>query len=364
MKILFLTTHLNAGGITSYLMLLARGLITRGHEVSVASSGGDTQSYFIDMGVTLITVDIKTKSELSPKLLKAFAVLSSLIKQEKFDVIHGQTRVTQALAYWLARQTKVPVVSTCHGFFKPRLHRKLFPCWGDAVISISEVVSAHLSDDLGVAKDKIHLVKSGVDLKAFPVVDASVRTANRRQYEFSDDVLLVGVIARLSDVKGQDILIRAMPYVIKQIPHVKCCLFGQGKEEALLKELVLTLDLNACVLFSDTINRVYECLSLLDVFVMPSRQEGLGLSVMEAQAAGIPVVASNVGGLPSLIDDEKTGLLVESQNPRALADAIVRLLKEPSLANKCRTAARHFVETNCSSDIMVDETFGVYESIA
>ena len=363
MKILFLTTHLNAGGITSYLRLLSRGLLARGHQVSIASSGGDAESLFADLGVKLMTIDIKTKSEISPKLIKAYCQLSKMIEQENFDVAHAQTRVTQALAYWLKKKTNVPVVTTCHGFFKPRTHRKLFPCWGDTVIAISDSVVGHLKNDLGVNEKQIALVKSGIELDAFPLIDKNVRRENRLKNNFNEESPLIGMIARLSDVKGQDILIRAMAHVVKKMPEVRCCLFGKGKEEAFLKELVLTLDLERHVIFSDAVNRVYDCLSMLDVFAVPSRQEGLGISVMEAQAAGVPVVASRVGGIPSLIEDGKTGLLVEPQKPRALADVIIRFLKDDSLAGQCRKAARTFIETSCSSEEMVDKTLGVYGSV-
>ncbi|MFC1510066.1 glycosyltransferase family 4 protein [Candidatus Omnitrophota bacterium] len=363
MKILLLTTHLNAGGITSYLKLLARGFIARGLDVSIASSGGDSEALFSALGVKLITIDIKTKSELSIKVFKAYRQLSKIIAEENFDVIHGQTRVTQALAYWLKKKTKVPVIATCHGFFNPRWHRKLFPHWGDRVIAISDSVVGHLTHDLAVDPEAIALVKSGIELDAFPFVDQTIRQEHRLKQGLNPDAPVIGIVARLSDVKGQDILIRAMAHIVKELPSVQCCLFGQGKLEPMLRELVLTLDLSQNIIFSNVVNRVYECLSVLDVFVMPSRQEGLGISVMEAQAAGVPVVASNVGGLPSLIENEKTGLLVVPEKPKELAAAIIKFLKNKELAQACRANARTFVEENCSSEIMVDQTLEVYNGL-
>ena len=101
-------------------------------------------------------------------------------------------------------------------------------------------------------------------------------------------------------------------------------------------------------------------LALFDVFVMPSRQEGLGLSIMEAQAAGVPVVASRVGGIPTLIEDGKTGLLVEPENKDALSEAIIRLLNDKPLRESIGIAGRVFIENNYSLDKMTEETLTVY----
>ena len=137
MKILFLTTHVNTGGITSYILTLGEALVKAGHQVWVVSSGGDGESRLTDAGIRLVTMNIRTKSEAHPKLLFSLPALKKLIRQEGIDIIHAQTRVTQVLGAWGRRLTGVKMVTTAHGFFKPRWFRKTFPCWGDAVIAIS-----------------------------------------------------------------------------------------------------------------------------------------------------------------------------------------------------------------------------------
>ena len=139
---------------------------------------------------------------------------------------------------------------------------------------------------------------------------------------------LIGIIARLSDVKGIDVLIKAMPDVLKEIPSANLIIAGQGPEEIYLKELTQDLSLTASVHFKNTINQTQDLLPAFDVFVMPSLMEGLGLSVMEAQACGIPVVASRVGGLVDLIEDGKSGYLVAVNDPEALANRIIEVLQE------------------------------------
>ncbi len=359
MKVLFLTTHINAGGITSYLLTLAKGMVARGIHVHVASSGGDMESEFIGAGVKLVALDIRTKSELDHRIYRALVPLYAYVHNEQIDIIHAQTRVTQVMGAILGKLTHRPYVSTCHGFFKTRLSRRWLPCWGRKVIAISPAVEGHLKSDFHVPPDKIVLIPSGIDVSSFEGVNAQTRADIRKRYGFYDEPLL-GIVARLSDVKGQDVLVSAMKTVIKAVPQAKLLLVGEGKMEGVLREMVAALAIEKHVFFYPIVNKTAEILAMLDVFVMPSRQEGLGLSIMEAQAMGLAVVASNVGGIPTLIEDGKTGVLVQPQDPKALAEAIVYLLKDNDARRRMGATAREFIRYNHSSDKMVDKTLHLY----
>ena len=130
MNILFLTTHVNTGGITSYILTLGETLVKSGHKVWVASSGGDNVSRIEAAGMRHLQINVRTKSELHPKLLLSMPPLLDLIRDEKINIIHAQTRVTQVLGEVLSRLSGIKLVTTCHGFFRPRWFRKTFPCWG------------------------------------------------------------------------------------------------------------------------------------------------------------------------------------------------------------------------------------------
>ena len=362
MNILFLSTHLNTGGITSYLLTLAKGLRRRGHRIFLATSGGNTQEEFKKIGADLIPLNIHTKSELDPRIYLAMGPLKNLVQENRIDVIHAQTRITQVMGELLHKITKRPYISTCHGFFKKRLSRRIFPCWGNRVIAISEAVSEHLHKDFGILEEKIVLIPNGIDLEEFPLIKDEQKQFNRQKFHLGDNPI-IGIIARLSDVKGQDILIWAMKKVLEKIPQAQLLLIGEGKEETALRAHVKDLKLENHVHFYPIVNKTAESLSLLDVFVMPSRQEGLGLSVMEAQASGLAVVASRVGGLPSLIEHEKTGLLVSPEDIEGLADAIIRVIQDKQLAYNLGSAARAFIQKKYSADRMVGKTLEVYETL-
>jgi len=117
------------------------------------------------------------------------------------------------------------------------------------------------------------------------------------------------------------------------------------------------------VIFAPIINKTPTILPVFDVCVVPSRQEGLGLSVMEAQSSGIAVVASNVGGIPTLIQDGKTGLLVEPENKEKLAEAVIKLLINKKRAKQMGLEARSFIQANFSVDKMIDKTLTVYQHL-
>ena len=176
-----------------------------------------------------------------------------------------------------------------------------------------------------------------------------------------NEIKLIGIIARLSDVKGISVLIKAMANVLIEIPSANLMIVGQGPEESALKKLTQDLSLTAHVRFENTINQTQELLPVFDVFVMPSLMEGLGLSVMEAQACGIPVVASRVGGLVDLIEDGKSGFLVESNDPTALAKRIIELLHNPLEAKMMANQARLNIEQRFSVDLMLNKTLEAYE---
>jgi len=360
MKILFLTTHLNMGGITRYLLTLTKGLHNKGHEIFVVSSGGEMESAFMDLDARVLTLNIRTKSELSFKIYATLLPLIRYIRQNQIDIIHAHTRITQVMATILNWFTAVKYVSTCHGYFKPRWFRRRFPCWGSAVVAISGPVAVHLKDDLNVPESKIRMIENGIDIEEFEQIDENFKKKSRGQLGLNKEPV-VGMLARLSDVKGQDILIQAMPKIMMDVPHVRLLLFGDGQQKEILLKMVNDLRLQEHVRFYSLIDQRRICFSAIDVFVVPSRQEGLGLSVMEAQACGLPVVASRVGGIVSLIEDGRTGLLVDPENIDQLAGAIICLLKDPSLRQTIGEAAREHARKHYMFEQMVRRTLELYQ---
>lgn len=358
MNILFITNHLNVGGISSYLLTLGSGLKQKGHQVYLASSGGELEDKFIQAGVILFKAPLKTKNEISPKIFFSFWKLKKIVREFNIDLIHSHSRTTQVLAHFLSRSLVKPHIFTCHGFFKPKIPRRIFGCWGQKVIAISQQVKEHLITDFKLEENKICVIHNGIDTKNFG--DFSARENTRRKLADQAD-FLVGMIARLSDVKGHRYLIQAMPEVIKSFPGVKLLIIGQGRMKEILTRQVNDLGLKENVLFIPEVKNTKDLLSAMDIFVMPSLQEGLGLALMEAMAQGIAVVGSAVGGIKTLIQDKLNGLLVAPADSAALARAIITLLNDPALRRALGARAREFIVANFSKEEMVDKTEIVYQ---
>ncbi|MFA5350087.1 MAG: glycosyltransferase family 4 protein [Candidatus Omnitrophota bacterium] len=358
MNILFIANHLNVGGISSYLFTLASGLKENGHSVYLASGGGGLLGKFTAAGIKNIRVPLCTKKEVSPKIIISFLRLRKEIKRLNIDLIHSNSRTTQVLGSLLSRYCRKPHIFTCHGFFKPKLSRLFFPCWDNAIIAISQQVKEHLILDFNLDENKIKVINNGIDLQSFG--DFSGRQSFRESLGI-EDAPLVGIVARLSDVKGHIYLFKAMQVIIKNFPSVKLVVVGEGKMKDALAEEADDLAIKNSVLFLPQAEGTKNVLAALDIFVMPSLQEGLGLALMEAMAQGLAVVGSAVGGIKTLIKDEQNGLLVEPADPASLAGAIMRLLTDKQMRDNLATSARKFIMDNFSKEKMVDATEKVYK---
>ena len=361
MNILFITNHLNVGGITSYVLSLCRGLKRLGHNVYVASSGGDCLTRFTEEGIIFIPIPIRTKSEANIfKIGLSFSRLLKDIREKQIQIVHTNSRVTQVLGYLLELKASSAHVTTWHGFFRPRWFRRVFPCWADRTIAISEQVKAHLLNEFKAKEECIRLIHNGIDLERIKLKEPLSRSEVKLKLGLKDGPV-VGIIARLSDVKGHVYLIRAMKEVLKAYPDAQLLLVGQGRMEPELVRLSKELKINDKVIFIPKARDIAELLYIMDVFVMPSLKEGLGLGLMEAMAGSKAVIGSAVGGIKSLIQDKENGLLVQPEDVAGLAEAIQELLKDPARSAIMGNKARLFINQNFSLEKMLQQTEEVYQ---
>lgn len=364
MNILYLVNHLNIGGITSYLFSLCKALKAKNHNIFVASGSGELLFKFKDAGFEHISVPMRTKSELSPKILVSFFKLKRVVRRHRIQIIHSHSRTTQVLGCLLSSVTGVPHVTTAHGFFRRRLSRLVFPCWGRNIIAISDSVKQHLISDFGRKEECIAVIYNGVDTDRFCRKNKLPVSGLREELRIAETDLVVGIIARLSDVKGHCYLLEAMKDVLAQIPQAKLLIVGEGRMYGQLLELTKRLEIENNVVFMRQVCDTADVLSIMDVFVMPSLQEGLGLALMEAMAAGVPTVGSAVGGIKNLIQEGFNGLLVPPADPGALSKAILRLLREPDKAKLLAQKAQVFISEKFSLDKMASETEQFYKKCA
>jgi len=359
MNILLVTNHLNVGGITSYCLTLATGLKKRGHNVYLASSGGELADKFREEGIIFVPIPIRTKSEISPKIIFSLIKLIPFIRKEKISVIHANSRTTQVLSLYLSRLCRIPYVSTCHGFFQKRAGRLIFPCWGEMTVAISDSVKEHLVNDFRLNPQRVRVIYNGIDTERFKKRNSVAPERLRKELNLKEGPV-IGIIARLSDVKGHIYLLEAMKEVIEGERRAQLIIAGEGKMKLQLLALCRTLGIENNVYFMPSAKDTIDVLSLLDVFVMPSLKEGLGLALMEAMAFGLAVVGSRVGGIENLISHAENGLLVPAADPKALGRAILELLLDKEKRLRFGSAASLFISKNFSAEKMSQQTERLY----
>lgn len=362
-RVLLLTTHLNAGGIATYTVELAKALHDRGHQVFVSSSGGEWVPQMERMEIRHLRLPIDVKSELHPKVLASAMALARFTKLHQIELLHAQTRVAQVAAFSCAKLWRVPFISTCHGFFRPSPGRRMFPCWGDRVIAISDAVKEHLLRVFNVDEERIRLIYNGVDPERFtPLFDGHRQRHARVSFGLTGRPV-IGTVARLVPSKGHRYLILAMAELRRRWPQAQLVIVGEGPLGGALRALASELALDASVQFLSSRLDTREILAALDLFVLPSVQEGLGLAILEAMACGLPVVAFDVGGVSSVVRHGENGLLVPAMDVKRLTQAMIEVLEDPAKAALMGTAGRRLVEERFSLHQMIDQVEALYREI-
>jgi len=288
--------------------------------------------------------------------------LRRLIRSERPDLLHLHSRRGADLLGGIAgRLEGVPVVlsrrvDNPEARWLVSLKYRLY----DRVITISEGIRRVLLRE-GVAPDKLVCVRSAVGPEGYR--SRCEREAFRREFELPDDTILLGVVAQLIPRKGHRFLLQALPGLLAVFPGLRTIFFGQGPIEARLRQQAGELGLDGRVIFAGFRSDLPRLLPCLDLLVHPALMEGLGIALLQAAGAGLPIVASNAGGMPEAVRDGLNGLLVPPGDVPALTAAIRRLLADPGQMRQMGRAGRELVEGEFSIDRMVEGNLRVYREL-
>jgi glycosyltransferase involved in cell wall biosynthesis len=338
MHILYLANHFNTGGITSYLINLARGMKKLGEDIVIASRGGDKLKTLTKYNIEHIKIPLKTKSEVSPKVLFSYLILRNYVKKNKIDIIHANTRITQVLAYFLSKKFNIPFVTTVHGGYIPKWNRKIFPVWGEKIIAISEFVKKWLIEKFKLREEKISVIYNGIDINYFSQeINAH---SLRDKYRIKKNTIVIGNIARFSFIKGHFYLISAFKKLLLKYRNIMLLLVGEGKEKNNILKFLYKEGIKGNYILIENLDDVRDALNLIDIFVMPSLQEGLGLSILEAMASNKAIIATNTGGIPELISNGKNGILVPVKDANSLISTIGNLIEDEKKRKEISSQAK------------------------
>jgi glycosyltransferase involved in cell wall biosynthesis len=348
------------GGGEVHVLDLSRALVSGGHEVTVACKPGTPMEHQARAaGLPVLTVALWRAIDLrSAARLRRFCV------EKRVDVLHGHLSED----WWLGRIATARLPGT-----RLVVTRHISRRWGSnpqkrwllrgvhRVIAVSSAVAAVLARD--VPASLVAVIPNGVDVDRFA---SAPRGVLRAELGIGPADPVVGMVARLAAAKGQDLLLRAAPAVLARHPAARFVLVGgdqrSGEMGPRLAALARELGIAGRVHLLGDRPDVAPLVRDFTVAVLPSRQEGLGLALIEAMAAGIPAVATPVGGLPELVVDVESGLLVAPESPAALAAAVTGLLEDPARAERLARAGQERVRRHFSLESMVAGTLAAYGS--
>lgn len=354
------------GGAQKLLLEQARWFHAHGHDV--------TAVFFYDKQglqhrwqqglefplLTLASVGPRANLLQQPWALAAGLLrLWRLIHKEKFDVIESFTYDSNILALPIAWLTGVPArIATHHGIIEgfPRWIEKIHTWLMNAgVASILVSVSGKTLEQAiraGVKPAHNTVIPNGIP----PVTIGSMdRSTVRRRIGVENGGALLLSVGRLVFQKGHEYLVQAMPKVLEQFPGSTAVICGEGALRQDLEKLISRLDLNGCVRLLGNQNDIGQFLAGADVFVLPSRWEGLPVALLEAMGAGLPVVATRVEGVDEVVENERQGILVPPEDPQALASALLQLIGNADLRRQMGEAGRQRVAGLYTLDIMCEQ---------
>lgn len=375
-KVLFVITKSNFGGAQKYVYDLATNLPKEQFETAVALGGSGTlikklhEQCIRVLPIFSLTRDINAFSDLF-----AFFEIWSIIRLEKPDVVHLNSAKASGLGALAARLAGVPrIIFTAHGWafneerpFLQRIVIKFFS-WitvflANKTVAVSGAVHKDTRNWLFI-QNKIITIHNGVEHTEFlSREEARSLLFARTETQILKDSLIIGTIAELHKNKGLLYAIEAIATLAKNNPSLFYFILGAGEEQKKLTGLIKQHGLQERFFLLGFVENAANYLKAFDAFVLPSIKEGLPYVLLEAGLAGLPVIASRVGGIPEIIEDGKTGLLVPPQNADALCEAMLRLSDSPSMRGSFGTALKERVIGDFSLKTMISQTAVLYKKI-
>lgn len=397
MKILILITKSNWGGAQKYVYDLATSLPKDKYQVKVAAGGagatggesGPLVERLKEAGIEVISVNPLSNKVDVRKDASTFGQLWKIIRRERPDVLHVNSSKAGGMGAFIGRLLGVrKIVFTAHGwaFNEERpWHEKIIIRllhWTTIILCHTTIaVSQNLKDafkNWPLVGGKIIVIRNGIAGKAgygkdgarqalagmFPQLKAALaQAATAHSVSARKNVFWVGTIAELHPVKNLDKALEAMAEIKNdsmRTGHFIYTIMGEGRERAHLEGMIASLDLSDRVFLLGHVTDAFQYIKAFDTFLLPSRSEALGYVLLEAGMQTVPVVATTVGGIPEIVEDMKSGVLVQPNKPSEIASAIEFYADHPGTAREYAKALNEKIKRDFSLENMITETEGVY----
>ena len=355
-NILLLVPRMNIGGAESYVALVARSLKSLGYNVFIASAGGALAVELQKEGIKHFFLPIRLSKFISGLLLKR------IVEKYNIDLIHANSEAAGIVAVKTRNKYKldIPIVYTAHGVLPAKVKDIINQV--DKIIAVSNF-SRETAIKEGFSADKIEVVYNGVDIDKFKPHEEK-RNLLRKKYNIPQDAFTMIIVSRVKNLrnKGHQHLLNVLSeYEVSKYWHL--VVIGKGKGLGSLKQKVKEHNLQDRVHLLGHKTDVENYEDMADVVVLPSYFETFGLVLAEGMAMEKPAVAFKVGGVPEVIEDNKTGFVVDYDNDDELVEKLAILAKNPDLCKQMGIQARKKVAKDFANEIMIKKLEEIYKSL-
>lgn len=351
------------GGAENILVQIANGLRDEYEPAGVVLEKGWTSTELERLKIPVVHLPLARSFDLSWALR-----LRDYIRKNNIRLIHAHEFTSNAYSLVAARLAGIPVICTVHGknYYPERYYRRVAyrqaARFADAFIAVSGDLRDFLVSRVGIPRSRITVIHNGIDTAIFNR-DNFDRRRLREALQIPDDAYVVIVVAALFEMKGHRDLIAALG-MLKDAARKLCVLFvGDGPYKSRLQELAAAIDNGVSIRFLGFRNDIAELLAVSDLSVLPSYSEGLPVSVLEAMSSGMPVIATDVGGLREVIRDGENALLVPPAQPTVLAEKIGLCMRDRPLVERLARRARADVIDAFAIESMLDSYRKLYRKL-
>jgi glycosyltransferase involved in cell wall biosynthesis len=361
-----LVESLEVGGTETQAVQTALRQAAAGHQVSVGClrSEGPLIKVVEEAGIP-VTEFCKGRKLLSLKGIRQLLRLTLFLRQNRVEVLHCHDLMSNLLGVPAARVAGTAKIISSRRYFelewwsgwlRTRIAGLIYKLSHHVIVNSTFIRDLLVHRD-HVRSDKIDVLYNGIDIKRFSIVKNKISSLAF----LSQTSTIIAVVANMySPVKGHTTLIKAAVEVCRELPDVLFALIGDGKERPSLERQAIASGLGRNFLFLGSRQDVPELLACCDISVLPSDSEGFPNAILEAMAAHLPVIATRVGGVPEVVDDEVTGLLVPPADPAALSAAILRVLKDQGLRKRLAEAGHNLVAERFSFEQLTSSLEALY----
>lgn len=360
MRIVHIDTGRELRGGQRQMLRLSAGLKDRGFEqLAVCRTESESAVQFSAMGVEVLEIPPRDAGR-----LRSAGKLRRHLKQHPAEILHAHDGGGQSIAWLASRGLPALRIASRRVTFLPKtpfIHKWKYDLTCDGLIAVSGYIRDLLIQS-GVPAAKIEVIPDGIEIPT-TLPGPEVREQTRRDWGVSADALVLGHIGAFTEEKGQDVAIAAMARVTAKLAGATLVLVGEPPQKTWFDLQGQVARSGGSVRLLGPQEKLEAFFAAIDLFIMPSRSEGLGSAALLAMARGLPVIASRLGGLPEVVIDGETGRLVEPDSPDALAGAILQMAEDGALRRRFGEQARLYAR-NFSTEIMVDRTASYYQRIA